>query len=665
MAFLTASYTVATLAEALHQWKEDMVAAGAYTVASSSDGTTYNPSGDQVTGSGSGAGGFDNDSAWMRLVAADGKREILLQRAIGDSDLFNGWFSFGSVPFTGGSPDATTVPTATNAVQFGFSSFFFALPGGSYALTTGVDDAPPYSTYLTFTDSGAPIFGLMFDGIDATDDPAIAHVLDYFGQIFEYGPIYAAPYAWNTLIDRLDVAGGGGGAVDATPPTITGFDPTTGSSLLRTASIAVDVADGAALGAAILWGELADGTRLLVYDGSAFVGIFAASSTLSSGTYTIVPDAPGWPSSSVVIHVYAVDTSGNDASATASYTISDAPAAPTVGPFSPSDGGNTTRTGTVTIDVTDDEGRTALALVTIDVALADGKVITAYNGSAFPGPLSAGSARSNITNGYRYSIVHGGAGWPSSTLAYRVTATDAQGRTTTHTTYNLVITDPPAAPVIGSWSPSAGEVSRTDNVDFTVAAPDGFASIVVWAVLGDGTTVVVYDGSAFGAQVNAASSVSGTTTKSFSITFDGAGWTDDYTLKVRATDTLGQTSTATQAYTLSDAPAPDVADVEPPTVSFAVASGTTIKKTDAVAVEVADETELALVLITASYPSGAYEVIYETPSSGEGSGFAPFFVGSSKSAITGGWRFRLVRTGGWPGAPTIKVRPFDRGLNEG
>lgn len=660
MAFVTASYTVATLAEALFQWKEDAVTNGVYTVASSSDGTTYNPSGDQVTGPGAGAGGFDNDSAWIRLVSTDGKRELILQHGIGDPDTMFGWFSYGSNPFTGGSPDATTPPTATDAVQFAFGSFAGALPGGPYALTIGVDTAAPYSTYMTFLSGGVPYFGFLFQAVSTAGDPAVMQVLDAAGSILASGNLYSPPYAWNTLITLTALtSAGGGGPSDVTAPTISTFTPSTGSSMTRTHSIAVDVTDDTALGSVHIWGELADGTRLLVYDGAAFVGIFAAGSTLSSEKYTIIPDAPGWPSSSVTITVYAVDAAGNDATATASYTISDPPAAPTVGPFSPTDGGNTTRTGTVTIDVTDDEGRTALALVTIDVTLASGQVVTAYNGAAFPGPLAAGSSRSNITNGYRYSLVYGGAGWPSSTLAYRITATDTQGRTTTHTTYNLVIIDPPTAPTIGSWNPAAGPRARADYVAFNVASPDDFASVVVWAVLGNGSTVLVYDGAAFGPEVDAVSGTEGDVSRDYYIVHDGAGWTDDYTLHVRATDTLGQTSTATQAYTLTDAPEPVVVDTTPPQISALTPADTSeVPKNQAVRFNVTDNVLLRRIFVFVNMGS-TDEVIWN------GTAFTAKYAGGSTITETeGGFAFVVLRSGGWVSSPTFTIHPFDTSGNE-
>jgi hypothetical protein len=49
-----------------------------------------------------------------------------------------------------------------------------------------------------------------------------------------------------------------------------------------------------------------------------------------------------------------------------------------------------------------------------------------------------------------------------------------------------------------------------------------------------------------------------------------------------------------------------------------------------------------------------YEVVYD------GAAFAPQYVaGSLLIGISGGYRFRIRRTGGWPGAPTILTKIID------
>lgn len=83
-----------------------------WTVPMSSDGSTYNPSGDQITHSGSGAGGMNNLSAWFRIQDPGGQREYLFQRDTSAERLK--WHYSTSAKFVGGSPNATTLPTATD-----------------------------------------------------------------------------------------------------------------------------------------------------------------------------------------------------------------------------------------------------------------------------------------------------------------------------------------------------------------------------------------------------------------------------------------------------------------------------------------------------------------------------------------------------------------------
>lgn len=537
MAFVETTYTALGGAASVFRFKEDMKAQG-WSVVLSSDGTTRNNGGDQITTNTVGAGGIDNSNVHF-VLRRTGAPDWLITRQNTDAWTF---FHSASAAFTGGN--ATTRPTAGDEVA--------AFPGNTYPLSEG-----PYNTVILVEDQ-APYrwaywgsYSTYLASIGDEARPLLLFNVALGGGNF-YTPTFDDGDAWLDVRAALNATagGGGGGPADTTAPTISAFTPTTGSSIARADTIAVDIEDETALEHVGIAAELADGSVLQVYDGAAFVGPFAASSTLVGDTYTIEHDAPGWPSSTVALSVVAVDTSGNSATATGSFTITDPPAAPTVGPFSPSDGGNTTRTGTVTIDVTDDEGRTAIALVTIAVTLSDGSVLTAYNGAAFPGALAAGSSRSNITNGYRYTLVHASPGWASSTLAYRITAVDTQGRITTHTSYNLVVTDPPA---------------------------------------------------------------------------------------------------------------PVVPDTTAPVVTFTLADGTEIGRNTAVPIDVTDETGLAAVVVMVLYPAtGDYEVAHD------GTAFAPRFVSkSTRTSITDGYRFSLVRAGGWPSPPTVKVLPLDTSANEG
>jgi len=90
-----------------------MVSAG-WVVKSSGDGTTYNSTGDQI----SSAASLAVTRAWFRIQDPGTRREFTFQRGT-DNTLWRVKFSESS-KFTGGTPNATTTPTATDeALLFG------------------------------------------------------------------------------------------------------------------------------------------------------------------------------------------------------------------------------------------------------------------------------------------------------------------------------------------------------------------------------------------------------------------------------------------------------------------------------------------------------------------------------------------------------------------
>jgi hypothetical protein len=95
----------------------------ATTLSSDNVDLTTNPYGSAS----SGAGNLGNTSAWFRVAAGDASREWLFQRGSGDAT----WtISRSKAGFTGGSPNATTVGTATDATAlFSAASAFSATPG--------------------------------------------------------------------------------------------------------------------------------------------------------------------------------------------------------------------------------------------------------------------------------------------------------------------------------------------------------------------------------------------------------------------------------------------------------------------------------------------------------------------------------------------------------
>lgn len=212
-------------------------------------------------------------------------------------------------------------------------------------------------------------------------------------------------------------------------------------------------------------------------------------------------------------------------------------------------------------------------------------------------------------------------------------------------------------PTIDNWSPAPGAVSRTDAVTFDVTSADGFAVIFVYAVLADSiSTVLVYDSAlGFGGEVDAGSSVVGTTTKSFTIVYDDDGWPTDYDLYVRAATSLGGFATDVQSYTLTDPPDPP--DSSSPTVTLVSPPvGSRLQRGTAIVIDVTDPSGLAAVCMWAEYEAGGFpdDIIHN------GERFsAQCREGSTREAIANGYRYTIRRAGGWPAPPTVYVRPVD------
>lgn len=214
---------------------------------------------------------------------------------------------------------------------------------------------------------------------------------------------------------------------------------------------------------------------------------------------------------------------------------------------------------------------------------------------------------------------------------------------------------PPSAPVFGFFSPGAGTINRAASVSFAVECPEGFAMIFVWAVLPDLPSVLVYDGTGFGADLDDGSSVTGSTTKSFTIAYNGDGWPADYTLYVTAISTSGLTTSISAVYTLADPPDPP--DSTSPTVTLVSPPvGSRLLRGTPVVLDVTDASGLAAVFLWVTYASAFApdDLVHD------GENFSvQFRDGSTREAIAGGYRYTLRRGGGWPSAPTVHVRPID------
>lgn len=647
MAITETTYTALTGPQAMYRFLVDMVAQG-WAVAISSDGTTYNGSGNQITSDGSGAGGLDNTDAYY-VLRRSGAPDWLVHNA--GSDNWNILFST-SGAFSGGSASVrSTAPDEVYAWSE-FATLFY----GAYDVEIHVEDATPYRWALRTAES------IYLSSIGATTRPIALFNAFFAGGSFTTPSAFSDQDAWEDVEAMLYATeGGGGGPIDTAPPVINSWSPTPSSSIARADLVAVDVTDETALGPVTISAELADGTVLTVYQDGAFVGLFAAGSSQSGDTWTIEHDAPGWPSSSVDIHVLAVDAAGNTATATASFTVTDPPAPPSFGSFSPA-AGSITRATNVDFTVTSPED---FEKIVVWAVLGDGSTVMVYTGAAFGPEVDAASSVSGTTT-RSFSVTHDGAGWPDD-YTLHVLAVDSRGvSATASSAYTL--TDPPAAPVVGNFSPTDGDTTtRTGTITIDVTDDEGrtaIALVSISATLSDGSVRTVYNGAGFEADFSASSRSDITDGYRYTIAHASPGWpSETLAFRVVAMDTQGRVTTSTSYnLTVSDPPEPVVPDTTPPQVTnITPANGATIARAAAVEFDVTDDTGLAAVIVMVLYPdTGDYEVAHD------GTTFAPRFVSkSTRTAISGGYRFKLVRTGGWPSAPTVRVKPIDTAANEG
>lgn len=200
MATTTHVSSPATGAVAVDALIDTLLAAG-WRITRWSDATTYTnatgaPLATNPYGSGgSGAGNLGNTSAWFTVRASDSSREWLFQRGASDA----AWtINRSAAGFSGGSPAATTLPTATDATAlFSAASAFTATPG---RLFISADDADDYGWRLMCCPvGGGNVLTLLADVPLDSPDPADTDPYLWVGYYNSTGlSVYAASVFNNT-----------------------------------------------------------------------------------------------------------------------------------------------------------------------------------------------------------------------------------------------------------------------------------------------------------------------------------------------------------------------------------------------------------------------------------------------------------------------------------
>lgn len=137
------------------------------------------------------------------------------------------------------------------------------------------------------------------------------------------------------------------------------------------------------------------------------------------------------------------------------------------------------------------------------------------------------------------------------------------------------------------------------------------------------------------------------------------GWLEDFVLVVEATNAAGLSASDSASYTLTSLPTGG--DLVPPiSTNIQPPAGTPITASTPVSVDVTDDSGLFRRVLIAVELRGLTELAWD------GDQWLGHYAGgdSIRSPITGGFRFVVLRDGGWTSSPTLRVFAFDQGGNE-
>ena len=199
------SQTPANGAAAVYGFLVNCLVAAGWSKTKDSDGTTYSSSGTQVTGSGTGTNGLQNTNAWFVVQAPAFNtitRSLCFQRGTNNQT----WrIKYSPTGFSGGSPSATQVPSATDEVVVigggtdsspSFSTLFGADGGYRFNGCAG-DSSVGYGIYwyaFTTGNAGLGQSSILLDVLasgtypSADTDPAVVAVMASSNNApFQYG----------------------------------------------------------------------------------------------------------------------------------------------------------------------------------------------------------------------------------------------------------------------------------------------------------------------------------------------------------------------------------------------------------------------------------------------------------------------------------------------
>lgn len=457
-------------------------------------------------------------------------------------------------------------------------------------------------------------------------------------------------------------------ARDHTAPRVDSYDPNDGETIAATDPIAFRVFDALdALGRVTVYAQFSGGggPPEVVHDGDAFKGRYASLSVrdVTSGgwEYSIAREG-GWPGTGLEIVVTTHDADGNEMDPTTiTYTVSDPVDAdtPTLTGASPANLSTIDATDEVAFAIEDATGLKTVVIHALQGELdetvydsANGGFGPAYTGSATPAPPWD---ESDTSVAFEFTRTEG---YTDADTEIVVTATDQTGHSAA-LGLEYTVSNPTSTggipPVVDNFSPADDStVAASDAFGFDVTAEAAIASVMVIVQNGSDAPVVAYNGAFRGqfAASSARSDIAGG--YHFEIDPGAAKWPKGtIALTVIAVDETGAAVVhTTYGLTVSNpvnVTAPDVGNYVPP-------RRTRLQPNQPIQFDVTDDSgQFLRVRVDLYYPNtGLTETVYN------GFSFLGLYAGPSRAtAIAGGVRFIIARTGGWPSKPSVIVDPID------
>lgn len=261
----------------------------------------------------------------------------------------------------------------------------------------------------------------------------------------------------------------------------------------------------------------------------------------------------------------------------------------------------------------------------------------------------------NMDGSYTLEVTHTD-GWPDDFFAVASVIDFAGNSSGASGTFTR---DPEAEGVSVSVDTAPGEIAPDTalQVTFGQGTGQGASSTIVVATFAE-VAELVWDGSPGpGYDVDETDGVL-TITRT-------AGWPRDLTIVATITEKGGGSSSASASYDVEPEEEIPTPDETPPEVgNLSPAPGTPITTTTPLAFDVTDDSgAFRRVLLAVAFTTGSLAGVTELVHDGDAF-VGHYSVGCSRTPIAGGFRYTILRAGGWPASPTLRVFAFDRSGNE-